>query len=80
MKRLSFIAQFKIEFLLSFTSCRKVLGKMPDIYIYIYIYIYLKHLLSFSSSTFVFIHTTFNTEASSLIFAKIKAKLSQFQY
>ena len=78
MKRLSFIAQFKIEFLLSFTSCRKVLGKMPDIYIYIYIY--LKHLLSFSSSTFVFIHTTFNTEASSLIFAKIKAKLSQFQY
>ena len=78
MKRLSFIAQFKIEFLLSFTSCRKVLGKMPDIYIYIYIY--LKNLLSFSSSTFVFIHTTFNTEASSLIFAKIKAKLSQFQY
>ena len=41
MKRLSFIAQFKIEFLLSFTSCRKVLGKMPDIYIYIYIYIYI---------------------------------------
>ena len=41
MKRLSFIVQFKIEFLLSFTSCRKVLGKMPDIYIYIYIYIYI---------------------------------------
>ena len=31
MKRLSFITQFKIEeFLLQFTSCRKVLGKMPE--------------------------------------------------
>ena len=30
--RLSFITQFKIEFLISFTSCRKVLGKMPAIY------------------------------------------------
>ena len=29
-KRLSFITQFKIEFLLSFTSCKKVLGKMPE--------------------------------------------------
>ena len=29
MKRLSFITQFKIEFLLPFTSCRKELGKMP---------------------------------------------------
>ena len=30
-KRLSFIiTQFKIEFLLPFTSCRKVLEKMPD--------------------------------------------------
>ena len=29
MKRLSFITQFKIEFLLTFTGCRKVLGKMP---------------------------------------------------
>ena len=29
MKRLSFITQFKIEFLLPFTGCRKVLGKMP---------------------------------------------------
>ena len=28
MKRLSFITQFKIEFLLPFTSCRKVFGKM----------------------------------------------------
>ena len=28
-KRLSFITQFEIEFLLPFTSCRKVLGKMP---------------------------------------------------
>ena len=28
MKRLSFITQFKIEFLLPFTDCRKVLGKM----------------------------------------------------
>ena len=25
-----FITQFKIEFLLLFTGCRKVLGKMPD--------------------------------------------------
>ena len=32
MKRSSFITQFKIEFLLPFTSCGKVLGKMPDIY------------------------------------------------
>ena len=31
MKRLSFITQFKIELLLPFTSCRKLLGKMPAI-------------------------------------------------
>ena len=30
MKWLSFITQFKIEFLLHFTSCRKVLEKMPE--------------------------------------------------
>ena len=31
IKRLSFIiTQFKIEFLLPFTGCRKVLEKMPD--------------------------------------------------
>ena len=30
MKRLSFITQFKIDFLLPFTGCRKVLGKMPE--------------------------------------------------
>ena len=29
MKRLSFITQFKIEFLVPFTGCRKVLRKMP---------------------------------------------------
>ena len=29
MNRLSSITQFKIEFLLPLTSCRKVLGKMP---------------------------------------------------
>ena len=29
MKRLSFITQFKIEFLLPSLGCRKVLGKMP---------------------------------------------------
>ena len=29
MKRLSFITQLKIEFLLLFTGCRNVLGKMP---------------------------------------------------
>ena len=29
MNRLSFLTQFKIEFLLPFTSCRKVLGKIP---------------------------------------------------
>ena len=29
MKKFSFITQFKIEFLLRFTGCRKVLGKMP---------------------------------------------------
>ena len=29
-KRLSFITQFKIEFLLPLTGCRKVLGKMPE--------------------------------------------------
>ena len=29
MKRLSLITQFKIEFLLPFTGCRKVLGKIP---------------------------------------------------
>ena len=31
MKRLSFITQFKIQFLLLFTSCRKVLGKLPNL-------------------------------------------------
>ena len=30
MKRLSFITQFKIEFLLPFNGCRKVFGKMLD--------------------------------------------------
>ena len=30
--RLSFMTQFKIEFLLQFTGCRKVLGKMPALY------------------------------------------------
>ena len=30
MKGLSFITQFKIELLLPFTGCRKVLGKMAD--------------------------------------------------
>ena len=29
LKRWSFITQFKIEFLLLFTGCRKVLRKMP---------------------------------------------------
>ena len=29
MKKLSFITQLKIEFLLQFTGCRKVHGKMP---------------------------------------------------
>ena len=29
MKRLSFITQFKIEFLPPFTGCGKVLGKIP---------------------------------------------------
>ena len=29
IKKLSFITQFKIEFLLPFTGCGKVLGKMP---------------------------------------------------
>ena len=28
--RLSFITHFKFEFLLPFTGCRKVLGKMPE--------------------------------------------------
>ena len=28
--RLGYIIQFKIEFLLPFTSCRKVLGKIPE--------------------------------------------------
>ena len=47
--RLSFITQFKIEFLLPFTGCRKLLGKMPDknvTYIYIYIYIYISSISS----------------------------------
>ena len=29
-KHMKIITQFKIEFLLPFTGCRKVLGKMPD--------------------------------------------------
>ena len=42
-KILSFITQFKTEFLLLLANCRKVLGKMTvRIYIsYIYIYIYI---------------------------------------
>ena len=31
MKRLTFITQFNVDFLLSFTGCKKVLGKMSDI-------------------------------------------------
>ena len=31
MKRLSFITQFKIEFLLLFTGCRNVPGKIPAV-------------------------------------------------
>ena len=38
--RLSFITQFKIEFLLLFTGCRKVLGKIPKYICYIYVYMY----------------------------------------
>ena len=30
MKRLSFITQFKVQFLVPFTGYKKVLGKMPD--------------------------------------------------
>ena len=30
MKRLSFKTQFKIEFLLPFTGCREVFGKMTE--------------------------------------------------
>ena len=33
IKRISFITQFKTEFLILFTGCRKVLGKMPAIQI-----------------------------------------------
>ena len=33
MKKLSFITQFEIEFLLQSTGCRKVLGKMPALQI-----------------------------------------------
>ena len=33
LKRLNFITEFKIEFLLPFTGCRKVLRKMPERYI-----------------------------------------------
>ena len=31
LESLSFITQFKIEFLLTFTGCRKMLGKMPGL-------------------------------------------------
>ena len=31
LERLSFITQFKIEFLLLLTGCRKMLGKMPEL-------------------------------------------------
>ena len=30
--RLSFVTQFKIEFLLLFNGCRKVLGKIPPLF------------------------------------------------
>ena len=30
MERLSFLTQFKIEFILSLTGCRKVLGKICE--------------------------------------------------
>ena len=30
MKSLSFITQFKIDFLLPFTACTEVFGKMPE--------------------------------------------------
>ena len=31
IEKLSFIAQFKFEFLLMFTGCREVVRKMPDL-------------------------------------------------
>ena len=31
IKRLSFIGQFKFEFLIIFTGCREVVGKMPGL-------------------------------------------------
>ena len=36
--RLSFITQLKIEFLLPFTGCRKVLGKMPGMQILVVLF------------------------------------------
>ena len=44
MKRLSFITQFKIEFLLPFTGCRKVLRKMP-VCVFIIIFKNITHLV-----------------------------------
>ena len=39
MKRLSFKTKFKMESLLPFTGCRKVLGKMPGSGVWWWIYI-----------------------------------------
>ena len=65
IKRLSFITQFKIEFLLPFTSCRKVLGKMPDIYVCIQ---YSEHTPVFSK---MMLHTGEKGPKTTQLLAKV---------
>ena len=49
MKRLSFTTQFKIEFLLLFTGCRKVLGKIPECFhCYFFLAVFLFVMVNYS--------------------------------
>ena len=50
MKRLSFITQFKIEFLLLLTGWRKMLGKMPECDVLIYLNVKNNFLRAFINS------------------------------
>ena len=54
--RLSFITQFKIEFLLPFTGCRKVLGDMPALTYRSKALTYLQPPLALRKNVYIYIY------------------------
>ena len=66
--RLSFITPLKIEFLLLFTGCRKVLGKMPD-------FLILKGLLVILIDCMVFLSPFLDVTKMSMSIVSFLAKL-----